>query len=261
MAENCIALNKSGNRCRSAGDVSLLQARGRLCPLHFSMLEERGELATVEGLLHWPAAESAGAGAPPSPPPPAEEAAGLADIPTFRLEDEPAAAPPPPPAAWDIPDVPEPAAGDPPSPLPESEPDPHADFQFADLDGGPQLGTFPTPAGGWNKQARLAWQAVNGLIRRAGATPLDPGELDTMGEAWGPVLGHVMRNADPNNPFGAAVLTTALVLLPRAVEVRQARAAALRERAEPAEPAASVDIAGPPPPATGARAAFLSQLA
>ncbi|HET8655276.1 MAG TPA: hypothetical protein VFL93_07155 [Longimicrobiaceae bacterium] len=247
----CIAVSKSTQKqCGNDGDVSLVHAAGGLCKFHFGQLEDRGELLTVEGVKRWPAEGEAG-GTPPETEAEAEpDAADSADIPEFDpVESEPAATPPPPAKAWDVPDVPQ---AEEPSPAVLDD-DPADPFDGAELrselgSARAEIHAAPLPSGAWSSTARLGWQIVGARLERAGASALEGDELDALAEAWGSALAYQFRNIDPNNPWGAAMMTAGMVLLPRVLEIRSARA---RPQPKPAAAEADAEVPGrpgPPPP-------------
>jgi hypothetical protein len=190
--------------------------------------------------------------------PEAEESAELADIPTFDpIENEPAATPPPPAQAWEVPVVPESEEGG------ELEPDDFGDPFAGAIDPAPgglhqdapaAVAAAPMPAGAWASTARLGWQIVGARLEHAGASALERDELDALAEAWGSALAFQFRSVDPNNPWGAAMMTAGMVLLPRVLEIRSSRR---RPKGKAAGGGASGEAPPPPPPAPSS---ILSQL-
>lgn len=212
---NCTAKSRTtGRRCGNTADDPELEG---LCVAHGNMIRDGRELEHFEGGAIGGAPRAAAEPVQeleleepaPSPPPSVQERPDRGGIPAdlFAIpvhdgpESEPAAAvasPPPPPEL-------EGGGTPPPGGATATAPAGPAPYQL-------------TP-GPWRKQAeRVLRGGVNPALRRGELEELDPSEIEWAAEVFGACAADVMKDADPNNPWGAAAICGVTLGGPRFLE-------------------------------------------
>lgn len=240
---NCAAKSRStGSRCRNVADDPELS---RLCGSHGSMLRDGRELEHfLSGdqleLEREPRRAPAGGleegGAPPPPPAVQEETSP-------PVQEEPAGIP------ADLFSIPVHAGPEaeassrvaaPPPPVEELE----LELKPAAAPGAPAPEALRVAPGHWPKQVERALRGgINPALRRADLELLEPEEIDWCAEVYGACIADALKDADPNNPWGAAAICTAAVFGPRLLDRVQAKRA--RARA-PRAPRAGAPPEAPP---------------